>query len=292
VTALDRPRGDDEVLTPPRRPALVEYGAGSGAYDARVAVEGSSVDGFDSSAQVRGRQALSEEAASYVRALIMSGELREGEFVRLDRIAADLGISVTPAREGLLLLRGEGFVVSEPRRGFVVAPLAPEDVADLFYVQATIAGELAARASRKLTDADLAGIDELQDRLARAARNGDGDVVARCNHQLHRTINQVAASPKLNWFLGLSVRYVPTRFFTSIAGWEEASAHDHTALIHALHRRDPDGARAAMEEHIRHAGELLVAHLVRTRSALKDGGRALGQEDAPGHEGAAAAPAG
>ncbi|MGY1915595.1 GntR family transcriptional regulator [Blastococcus sp. HT6-30] len=253
-----------------------------------MAVEASGIDGFHSSQPPRGRQALSEESAGYVRALIMSGELREGEFVRLDRIAADLGISVTPAREGLLLLRGEGFVVSEPRRGFVVAPLSPEDVADLFFVQATIAGELAARAALKLSDTDLAEIDDLQDRLARAARAGDGDVVARCNHLLHRMINQVAAAPKLNWFLGLSVRYVPTRFFTSIAGWEEASAHDHTALIQALHRRDADGARVAMEEHIRHAGQLLVAHLVRTRSAAKEDRDAPGEGDAESRDAASA----
>ncbi|WP_208092361.1 GntR family transcriptional regulator [Blastococcus xanthinilyticus] len=234
-------------------------------------VETPGIDGFEPPRPGRGRLALSEESASYVRALIMSGELREGEFVRLDRIAADLGISVTPAREGLLLLRGEGFVVSEPRRGFVVAPLSPDDVADLFFVQATIAGELAARAARRLSDADLAEVDHLQDQLARAARAGDGDVVVRCNHLLHRKINQVAAAPKLNWFLGVSVRYVPTRFFTSIAGWEEAAAHDHAALIEALHRRDPDAARTAMEQHIRHAGELLVAHLVRTRAAIRDG---------------------
>ncbi|SEK19800.1 DNA-binding transcriptional regulator, GntR family [Blastococcus sp. DSM 46786] len=265
----------------------MQYGAGSADYHTEVAVDGSGIDGFGSAQPGRGRQALSEESASYVRALIMSGELREGEFVRLDRIAADLGISVTPAREGLLLLRGEGFVVSEPRRGFVVAPLSPEDVADLFFVQATIAGELAARAADKLSDADLAEIDRLQDQLTRAARNGDGDVVARCNHQLHRMINQVAAAPKLNWFLGLSVRYVPTRFFTSIAGWEEASAHDHAALIQALHGRDADGARVAMEEHIRHAGELLVAHLVRTRSAMSDStGTATARDAVAGQEAA------
>jgi DNA-binding GntR family transcriptional regulator len=248
-----------------------------------VTAEDSGRNGVDYVRPGRSRQALNEESASYVRALIMSGELREGEFVRLDRIAADLGISVTPAREGLLLLRGEGFVVSEPRRGFVVAPLSPDDVADLFFVQATIAGELAARAARQLGEAELAEIDRLQDQLAAAARAGDGDAVAYCNHELHRTINQSAAAPKLTWFLSLSVRYVPTRFFTSIAGWEEAAAHDHNALIEALRRRDPEGARAAMEEHIRHAGELLVAHLVRIRATdEQNSGVPAQQADVPG----------
>lgn len=209
------------------------------------------------------RQALSEEVASYVRALIMSGELREGDFVRLDRIAAEMDISVTPVREGLLLLRGEGFVVLEPRRGFMVAPLSPDDVADLFFVQASIAGELAARAAKVVSDADVEHLDTVQQAISAAVGRGDSDQVVRLNHQLHRSVNRAAMSPKLTWFLSLAVRYVPSRFFASIEGWEEASAHDHAALISALRARDSAAARSAMEEHIRHAGELLVSHLVR-----------------------------
>lgn len=209
------------------------------------------------------RQALSEEVASYVRALIMSGELREGDFVRLDRIAAEMDISVTPVREGLLLLRGEGFVVLEPRRGFMVAPLSPHDVADLFFVQASIAGELAARAAHAITDADLEQLEGVQQALSEAVERGDSDAVVHLNHQLHRAVNLRAASPKLTWFLSLAVRYVPSRFFASIEGWEEASAHDHASLIKALRAGDADAARSAMEDHIRHAGELLVSHLVK-----------------------------
>lgn len=209
------------------------------------------------------RQALSEEVASYVRALIMSGELKEGDFVRLDRIAVEMDISVTPVREGLLLLRGEGFVVLEPRRGFMVAPLSPHDVADLFFVQSAIAGELAARAAKALSDADVEHLDTVQQAISAAVGRGDSDEVVRLNHQLHRSVNRAAVSPKLTWFLNLAVRYVPSRFFASIEGWEEASAHDHAALISALRSRDADAARSAMEDHIRHAGELLVSHLVK-----------------------------
>lgn len=65
------------------------------------------------------RRQLSDEVADYVRELIMSGQVRHGEFLRLERVADDLGISVTPVREALLSLRGEGFVTLEPRRGFM-----------------------------------------------------------------------------------------------------------------------------------------------------------------------------
>lgn len=228
------------------------------------------------------RQALSEEVASYVRALIMSGELREGDFVRLDRIATEMDISVTPVREGLLLLRGEGFVVLEPRRGFMVAPLSPEDVADLFFVQACIAGELAARAAQALTDADLEHLDSVQQALSAAVARGDSDAVVHLNHQLHRAVNRAATSPKLTWFLNLAVRYVPSRFFASIEGWDDAAAHDHAALIRALRAHDADAARSAMEDHIRHAGELLVSHLMRVGATAPAGSHQIAAGSGPG----------
>jgi DNA-binding GntR family transcriptional regulator len=90
------------------------------------------------------RLQLSDEVASYVRELIVSGQLRSGQFIRQEQIAEELELSATPVREGLLTLKGEGFVQLKPRRGFVVAPLSAADVRDLFTAQELLAGELVA----------------------------------------------------------------------------------------------------------------------------------------------------
>lgn len=120
-------------------------------------------------ARRRNRLPLSDEVAAHVRAQIMSGSLQPGEFVRLEKVADDLGVSATPVREGLHALRGEGFLGFEPRRGFVVAPLSPDDIEDLFLVQADIAGELAARAA-------IAATPEVVDELRRLQAMLDGDL--------------------------------------------------------------------------------------------------------------------
>ena len=56
------------------------------------------------------RPQLSEEVATYLRQRVMSGQVRPGEYLRLEHVAEELGISVTPVREALVALRGEGFV--------------------------------------------------------------------------------------------------------------------------------------------------------------------------------------
>src|SRR5258706_16380727 len=94
---------------------------------------------------------LSQTVAMHLREQIISGKLRKGEFLRIDAIAKALGISTTPVREGLLLLQSESFVRLRPRRGFVVNSFSKGDLYDLFWAQATIGAELAARAAMKMS---------------------------------------------------------------------------------------------------------------------------------------------
>jgi DNA-binding GntR family transcriptional regulator len=215
------------------------------------------------------RPQLSDEAAAYVRELVLTGQLKAGEFVRVDRVAEELDISVTPVREGLLALRGEGFLDLAPRRGFVVAGLSEGDVRDLFWVQAQIAGELAARATEQVTPEQLKELESLQEDLSKALDRGSLDEVERCNHAFHRTLNLAAAAPKLTWFLRTATRYVPHRFYHRVGGWPDASAHDHLAILDGLRGRDPEVVRTAMEEHINHIGELLIDHAELPEASVK-----------------------
>ena len=101
------------------------------------------------------RPQLSDDVARYVRQGIFEGSYGAGEYVRLEQVAAELGISVTPVREALLTLRAEGLLVQQPRRGFMVVPVTGRDLADVSGVQAFIGGELAARAATRITDEQL-----------------------------------------------------------------------------------------------------------------------------------------
>ncbi|WP_208378999.1 GntR family transcriptional regulator [Cumulibacter soli] len=208
----------------------------------------------------RGAQ-LSERVAGRVREAIMLGELAPLEFVRTDKLAAELGVSHTPVREALMTLSSEGSVKWEPRRGFRVVPVTTRDIHDLFDVQAYVAGELAFRAVANLTDADIAAIDGFQSRLVAAESRGDTAEVDRLNHQVHRTINRAAESVRLANLLRSTVAHVPLSSYGAITGWAQASVHDHKPILDALHARDPDAARHAMSAHIRHVGALLVTHL-------------------------------
>jgi DNA-binding GntR family transcriptional regulator len=203
---------------------------------------------------------LSDVASSYVRQLIMSGELLPGASVRPEVIGETLGISTTPAREALQALRVEGFLELLPRRGFQVAPLTGKDIRDLFSAQALISGELAKRAAERATNSDIDELEALHLELIASAKRNDLDELEAKNHQFHRHINKLADSHKLNWALSMLTRYVPRSFYADIPGWPQSTVDDHSKILEAIRHRDPKKIGEAVQAHLEHAGELLASH--------------------------------
>ena len=191
------------------------------------------------------RAQLSDEVAGHLRAAIMSGALRPGTFIRLDETAAKLGVSVTPVREALLKLRGEGIVQLEPHRGHVVLPLSRQDVDDIFWVQATIARELATSATQRITDTEIDDLEHLTDVLAAAVAAGDVEAIATTEFAFHRTFNRSTGRIKLAWFLLHVARYIPLMVYATDPEWGAAAVRNHREVISALRRRDT----AAVVEH-------------------------------------------
>jgi DNA-binding GntR family transcriptional regulator len=176
-------------------------------------------------------------------------------------VADELGISTTPAREALQALRAEGFLDLAPRRGFTVAKLDGDDIRDMFLVQAMVAGELAARATKNVTPDSVAALDAIHKDLIAAAKREDLTALEELNHQFHRDINLAANSPRLANVIRLVSRYAPRRFYATIAGWPETTVHDHTLVLDAIRRGDADTARREMSAHVHHAAEQLASHI-------------------------------
>ena len=186
------------------------------------------------------REQLSDEVAARLRADIMTGTLRPGTFIRLDETAAALGVSITPVREALRTLRGEGMVQLEPHRGHVVVPLTRGDIEDIFWLQATIAKELAATAAERITDVEIDELERLNEGLAAAVGRGDPEDVVAAEFVFHRALNRSTGRIKLAWFLLHVARYLPGQIYASDAAWGMSAVATHREVIAALRRRDVD----------------------------------------------------
>jgi DNA-binding GntR family transcriptional regulator len=207
------------------------------------------------------RQQLSQDVATYVRELIISGQARRGEFLRIDTLAKAMRVSSTPVREGLLLLQLEGFVKLVPRRGFMVVGFSRQDVRDIFWAQAVLAGELAARASQAVTDADKAELSALLAAHEQAIEAHDEPRYTKLGHQFHRAVNLAARSPRLAVLLGTLTKQLPNSFYGQMEGQVKGTLDYHPRIFDALVAGDAAQARSLMSDHIIQGGEKLVEYL-------------------------------
>lgn len=214
-----------------------------------------------SSRRVVRREQLSDEVAAHLRAGIMSGTLRPGTFIRLDETAAELGVSITPVREALRTLRGEGMVALEPHRGHVVSPFTRGDIEDLFWLQATIATQLVRSAAARITDEEIDDLERLAAETAEAIDDGDSDAVASAHFAFRRAVNHAAGRTKLAWFLLHATRYLPSRIYADDASWGAAAVANHHELIAAFRRRDADEAVRLTRDQFDDGARRLTARL-------------------------------
>lgn len=208
------------------------------------------------------RPQLAEDVARFVRTRIFNGSYPAGEYIRLDQLAAELGISVTPVREALFELRGEGLLDQLPRRGFVVLPVTDRDITDVSNLQAHVGGELAARAAMNISEDQLRELSAIHDELIDAYAADDPRAV-RFNHEFHRAINVAAQSPKLAQLMSQITRYAPESVFPTVEGWPAKSVAHHKRILAALKAHDGERARAAMSEHLAAGAAPLIEHLVK-----------------------------
>ncbi|NKS54200.1 FCD domain-containing protein [Rhodococcus hoagii] len=206
-----------------------------------------------------GRQQLSAEVETFVREEIMTGRFKAGQYIRTETLAAQMGVSQTPVREGLQALRGQGFLRLEPRKGFRVLELRRSDIDDVFGVQAHLSAELARRAATRLSWEQVNELARIHAELIAAIDADDAALVQSLNSDFHRLINQNADAPKLRTLLAVVLSYVPNRFYEKTRVYP---AQDEQAeILEAMKTRDPERAAEAMRRHTENFGMILQKFL-------------------------------
>ena len=195
---------------------------------------------------------LHDEVAAKLRERIFAGELAPGSFVDEPALCAELAISRTPLREALKVLTAEGLLRHEPRRGCFVSQITERDLDEIFPVIALLEGRCAFEAANNATDADLAALETLHDRLQRSAKAKRITEYYETNFAIHEAIILLANNRWLAQVIGDLRKIVKLARLQQLhaPGRLEQSLSEHMAVYAALKARDAEGAEAAMRTHI------------------------------------------
>ena len=74
---------------------------------------------------------VADDAHRKLRTKILRGEIHPGHKLKFENLQQEMSVSASSLREALTRLVSDGFVTSEPRRGFSVAPVSIEELKDI-----------------------------------------------------------------------------------------------------------------------------------------------------------------
>jgi len=216
------------------------------------------------------QNSLHDEVAATLREEIFGGLLAPGAFIDEASVCERLQISRTPLREALKVLTAEGLLRHEPRRGCFVAEVTQRDLDEIFPVIALLEGRCAWEAARHASDADLAALEALHDRLAKQARAGRINDYYATNFAIHEAIIMLADNRWLAQVIGdlRKILKLARQQQLHAPGRLEQSLSEHLAVFAALKARDSDGAEAAMRTHLNRQREALRAVALQQKAKL------------------------
>lgn len=180
-----------------------------------------------------------------LRQRILTGELPAADWISVEGLAAEFGVSRQPVMEAMRRLAGDWLVEIVPQVGCRVASYTPQALADFLNTIGEMESHIAVMASQRRTPEQLERLAELTGRLTDAgALDRDNIELGR---QYHEIVLEMADSPLLArlcqqlWVLGMFA------YSTSTPSTPDASVlRRRNVVLRNLTKalRAGDGARA------------------------------------------------
>jgi DNA-binding GntR family transcriptional regulator len=236
--------------------------AGGAAVPGRAASAGvGAAAGAAAAAPINSSAALAHER---LRRAVVRLELPPGAAMSEQRLAARFGLSKAAVRAALARLRAERLVLSEPRRGHVVAPLTLRDVGDVYALRLLLEPPAAAAAAGRLDGDEL---ERLRAAIAADVDIADDASIDRFldgNRAVHVAIARASGNGRLativERLLDDSERAIGVALRAGAAGRGLRVRSEHEAVLDAI----AGGDGAAAEQLMRSAIERFRDELMRT----------------------------
>jgi DNA-binding GntR family transcriptional regulator len=206
---------------------------------------------------------LAEAAYERVAASLMEGGYVPGDRLAARTLAAQLGVSLTPAREAVLRLVSEGALELRNPRTIVVPTLSSRQFKEIYCIRHALEPTAAKIAADQLTAEDTKALERSLERMTGHYARGDYRQAFRSNREFHFRIYAAAGMPLVLSFIQAAwLRVGPTfrLLYPTIAVPEDA-IRIHVEAISAIKAQDPIGLSVAIEKDLRR-GEALLSRLI------------------------------
>jgi DNA-binding GntR family transcriptional regulator len=218
---------------------------------------------------------FARQVANTLRDMIIRGEMPPGGRIIERALCEQIKVSRTPLREALKLLELEGLIEISQNRGARIMSFTQSEAQNLFEVIAGLESLAAEFAVTRISNADLAVLDDMHKRMCTHYERREKDLYFELNNSIHDTIVRASGNPVLvATHASLMLRARRGRYMAIIEPfrWQE-SVKEHEAVMAAFHARDPERARLVWRRHLLRTGETVCGVLnseIGSSAAMKE----------------------
>lgn len=185
-----------------------------------------------------------------IRRRILAGDLAPGSRLVELAVAAELGVSRGPVRAAIRQLEAEGFVVVSPRKGASVATTTAAEGLECYEIRAVLEDLSARLAAARRSDADIARMRAILREGQARIDEGRWDELGKLNNDFHVALASASGNSQLVLLMQQYSQRIAWMFSRSAETRGERAWLEHTEIVDAVERRDPEDAAAHAKAHI------------------------------------------
>jgi len=202
--------------------------------------------------KLKGHRNLADRVYERIQKAITGLSIKAGEEIQEVKLARQLGTSVTPVREALNRLVGDGLVVREPNKRPRVIVLTEREINDLYDLRGALESFGASLAAQNAKLSDIESLRDLQKRGEEYHRAGMIEEYKAYNDHFHAKIMSLSGNKLLVQTMETisNKNRLCVSSTVMIPGRRQQAIEEHRELIGALEARDSRGAQERMSRHI------------------------------------------
>ena len=222
---------------------------------------------------VKPRRSLVEETYDILVDAICTGEIRPGERLNHDAIAARLNVSRQPVNSAISILKANGLVEDTGRRRVTVTLFDPHLFRAIHDFRLVVEPFAVRQAGKTLTAADRAMADAVLRAADDARRDGRLSQLVKADMTFHQMIYGWSRNPVIETSMRMNWHHI-RRSMAEILQDQSAIASvwaQHRDIVEDLFAGETESAALKMESHIRHSYDAIISE-IETREAQKSEG--------------------
>lgn len=214
------------------------------------------------------KRPLKEDIFDVLHEKIISGAYKPGDWLRQEDIATQLGVSMTPVREGLDLLVSAGLAERVPYRGVCVRELSTQNIVEAYGLRLVLEAVIAQEAAKNITDEQVAELEGMLEQMKKHVSLKEMANERKSSRLFHAAIAQASRNDLLIKLYGIVTNAFPDWLLYEalfqnpdlLADSTARTLKEHISIVEALKQRDADTAARRSIEHVMDSGKWLEAY--------------------------------